>query len=45
VDLPRDENGRTPRGKLKTPSRKKAHSARALADLAQWLDPARQAAE
>lgn len=45
VELPSDENGRTPRGKLKTPSRKKAHSARALADLAHWLDPARQAAE
>ncbi|MBI1262508.1 MAG: methylenetetrahydrofolate--tRNA-(uracil(54)-C(5))-methyltransferase (FADH(2)-oxidizing) TrmFO [Rhizobiales bacterium] len=45
VDLPVDENGRTPRGKAKTPSRKRAHSARALADLAEWLSPSAQAAE
>ncbi|WP_246176853.1 methylenetetrahydrofolate--tRNA-(uracil(54)-C(5))-methyltransferase (FADH(2)-oxidizing) TrmFO [Parvibaculum sedimenti] len=40
-----DENGKRPRGKAKGPARKRAHTSRALADLAGWIAQKAEAAE
>ncbi len=37
VELPRDENGKRPRGKAKKPARQLAYTARAKRDFAGWL--------
>lgn len=37
VEVPRDENGKRPRGKAKKPARKTAYTTRAKADFAGWL--------
>ena len=38
VDVPRDENGKRPRGKAKKPARQLAYTTRAKADFTSWLD-------
>ena len=45
VEIPKDENGKRPRGKAKGPARKRARTTRALADLESWLKPHAEAAE
>lgn len=37
VEVPRDENGKRPRGKAKKPARQLAYTSRAKADFANWL--------
>ena len=44
-EVPRDENGKRPRGKAKAPARKRAYTSRALCDLEGWLSPKAEAAE
>jgi len=44
-EVPRDENGKRPRGKAKAPARKRAYTSRALRDLEGWLTPQAEAAE
>jgi methylenetetrahydrofolate--tRNA-(uracil-5-)-methyltransferase len=44
-EVPRDENGKPPRGKAKAPARKRAYTSRALSDLEGWLSPRAEAAE
>ncbi len=38
VELPRDANGKRPRGKAKKPARQTAYTSRAKQHFAQWLD-------
>lgn len=45
VEIPKDENGKRPRGKAKGPAKKRARTSRALADLDAWLNPHAEAAE